>query len=185
MSFRFSQGVGRIIDGTNTGLRVSSKIEALYEADAAIRPANLVMLDTGDQQGRLAVVATLALDHKVIGVYEGSTDKGGSGDNTTLTGYFDGLNGNKTISGKNAADGDIIWVTVYGRALVLVGGSTTAVADGDVLIVDVFLTAGGGTNAGLIVGTAPTAPVLAPFLALAAVATNNTGSAVGVFIRCM
>lgn len=180
MSWRLSQGIGRIADGTTSGLRVSAKLEALYEADGAFGPGEPVVLDTGDTEGRLVIKATEALDHKVVGVYEGQSDKGASGADTTVVGMV----------GKRAADGDIVWVTTYGRVLALVGGTTTLIADGDALIIEDLASTGGQANTGfsqLDSTLLPAGPLLSPFIALQATATSavGTGTARAVFVRCM
>jgi len=172
MAFRTSQGSGYVIDGTDSsgardGIRQAPKIQALFEADDTISVGHLCAHDTGSTTGTLVVscLTATADDHRFVGIYEG---EGGSGSTTTSTG----------LSGKDAADGDFIWVTAYGKALGLCVGSGTAVVDGDPV-------APSGATAGVILGLTSTqaSGLTMPLIAL----EGHTGAAEGkaIFVKCM
>jgi hypothetical protein len=163
MSWRTSQGAGFIATPATTGTigqLTGPKLQTLMEADAAITVGAVVMLDTGNTTGKLVVTSTAAADHAARGVYEG---EGGSGAVTAIAG----------MKGRAAVDGDPIWITVHGKALAIVGGTTTAVSDRDPLAVDagIFVAVSAALADGLV----------APFVALEA-ATTGAGLAHEVFI---
>lgn len=124
------------------------KIQAIFEADGAINPGEAVALDTGNVTGKLVVAcpASANSDHRFVGIYEG---QGGSGAETTTTG----------LTGFAAADGDIIYVTVYGVAQALLDGGTTDCVDGDALTPSVA-TAGELQSLGVTFDAGDTAAVV-------------------------
>jgi hypothetical protein len=126
------------------------------------------MIDiTGNLLGKLAITGTATNDHLALGVYTG---EGGRGADTTISG----------LAGKDAADGDLIWVRTYGAvdAKTDDGGVSTDIEVGNVLVFD------DGTD-GLLVSDGDAGPVesVCNFIALEAQTAGPTGTA--VFVRCM
>jgi hypothetical protein len=121
MSIRFTKLGGRTVLA-DTALYQAPKISCLFEADAAITVGKCVAIDTGNLTAALVVTcpAAATADHRALGIYEG---EGGSGAKTTVSG----------LSGRDAADADQIWITMFGLATALVDGDTTDATDGDAL----------------------------------------------------
>lgn len=150
------------IQSDNDVLQEPDKIEAVWEADGSIGVGKVAMHDTGFTDGRGVVIATAAADHRAVGVYEG---KGGSGSATTTSG----------LTGNDAADADIILVTVYGHATAICDGGTN-IADQDPLNIS-------ATNGNLEGEVIIDAGLNASFLALEA--CNTAGTVTEVFVKCL
>lgn len=158
--------LGGITSDNDSSLPQGEKIEVLFEADYAISVGMVVGHDTGDTSGTTVVrcLADTADDQNFIGIYEG---KGGTGAATTTSG----------LSGNDAADGDVILVTTYGKALALGVGDGTAWVDGSAL-------APSAATAGLVIGVANLdIGICAPLLALEAY--SSTVAAKALFVKCM
>jgi len=117
--------LGGITYANDTVLANADKIECIFEANGAITVGSSVIHENTSVNGTLVVIGSTAADiatsdHKFVGIYEGI---GGSGTLTTTSG----------LTGRAAADGDIIMVTTYGPAIALVSGETADVAAGSAL----------------------------------------------------
>lgn len=167
---RFTQPLG-FNPANDSTLQTGEQIQAMFEADAAIAVGHYVMLDTGNLNGKLAVTLTSAADHRFLGCYQG---EGGSGTATSVA----TIGSTSTIYGKAAADGDFIWVTVYGKAVGFYQDTTTTAADGDALTV-VFTDGMIGTPT-----TTFTAGVVPTIVALeGATPVGIAGKGLTVFVR--
>ena len=163
--------LGGITSFNDTALAASDKIECIFEADGAISVGMTAAHDSGNTLGTLVVAVPIGtqttLDHTFCGIYEGRGNA--TGTTTTVS----------NLSGRAAADGDVIYVTTYGRALALVDGGSTNVADLDPLTVNIGIAGWLQciASAAFDVGDHPA------FLALAAQDSSTT--ATPVFVKCM
>lgn len=145
-------------DTTNVS---SEKVQAVFEAGAAISVGMVVMLAGSDTTGKKVIKTTTTIANcanLVVGIYEGL---GGTGAETTTSG----------ATGRDAVTGDTIYVTRYGKAAALVDG-TTGAATTDGLILTMSTATAGVLNRQT---TAVTNGVGHPFKALQA----NSGAAGG------
>lgn len=97
----------QVVGFGNTGsIEGPESVHLGVKAGAAITPGSLVMWDTTDKTGKTVIAATSANVQLMCGVYEGN---GGSGSATADT----------SLSGRSAASGDFIYITVNGFAKVV------------------------------------------------------------------
>lgn len=135
-----------------------------FRAGAAISVGYSVMTHVSDTTGKSVIARTVALQHLLTGIYEGS---GGSGAQTSVSG----------LTGRDAVTGDVVWITCYGPALALAYATTTLGAGSALQI---------GTPGILTEAANPTAPAGAQLAAFAAVTVTSTaGTAVRVIVKCM
>jgi hypothetical protein len=137
----------------------------LFRAGGAISPGVSVMTDVADNTGKSVIARTVALQHLLTGIYEGT---GGTGAPSSAAGF---------TSKRAAVTGDPIWVVCYGPALALAYATTTLGAGSALQI---------GTPGILTEAANPTAPAGALIAALQAVTvTSSGGTALRVIVKAM
>ncbi len=163
--------LGGITSDSDSSLPQAEKIEVLFEADGAISPGLVCIHDTGSTDGTLVIVAPSSsganFDHRAVGIYEG---KGGTGAATSTSG----------LSGNAAANGDIILVTTYGKAVAMCDGGAVDCDDGDALKCS---TDDDGQLMSL--GVTYDDGDVANFLYIDSDHTTTTDAAKAVFVKCM
>ena len=116
MSVRLTRLGGHISDET---IAPTPGIDCLYEVGgtaAVLLVGHGAMIDSAtNTSGRKVITATAALEHLLLGVYQG---EGGTGAEHTTSG---------TPGGNNAATGDAVWLRTYGPGKIHydTGGSDT------------------------------------------------------------
>lgn len=153
--------LGGYVSNADTTLRRADKIETLMEADAAIAVGLVVAPDSvSNTLGILCVPTWLSTVGGLwaAGIYEG---QGGTGTAAATAG----------LGGRDAADGDLIFVTCYGPATAIHSGIGTA---GGIAVVAATTTAGnlfGLANATTVINS----PSMATFLTLEASTAGQNG----------
>jgi len=162
---RFTQDVGVV---ASTGdVRVAEKIELCFKTSAAITVGKACIVSTADTTGATVISATTALDHEIIGIYEG---KGGKGAATTTT----GLSGNDV-----GTSGEAIFVTSLGVAKILTYAVTSSSNMPINTTISFAVTAGIGT-----IGADPAAGLVSPAWTLEAqTGTTTSGFATICYVR--
>lgn len=166
---RFTSQVG-VVASTGDAFK-PEKIECMYIAEAAITVGKAVMISTSTSFpfGGACLTATGALDHAIIGIYEGVSE--GRGAATAVSG----------LTGKDALANETVFVTTYGPAVALCYASTTdsTIAAGDQL--DWAGVAGVARRS-----AAPSAGLVSAGVAFEAQTVSSTsGTATDILVRCM
>ncbi len=160
---RFTQELG-VVAATGDAFK-PEKIECKYKTGAAITVGKAVMPQATD--GSTVITATTALDHSIIGIYEGKSTRLGAA--TAVTGF----------TGNDAISGEKVWITVAGPCTLLAYEVTT----------DSVIALGGplsyAVQAGIAtLGAAPAATLIVPACALSTnTATATSGSALLAHVR--
>ena len=169
---RFTQELG-VVAATGDSLK-AEKIEVMYVTTNAILVGQMAILSTSVTDGSKCSVATTALDHLILGLYEGVSQ--GRGAATTTTG----------ATGYDAVAGETVWLTVFGQGVHLTYAAATNTDTGTIVVGEPVcwsITAGRGTR----INSSAIAPgFVAPCIALESnTATATGGSATKVFVRFM